>query len=115
MKLGNDTIALVVEVATGQRDRLNNPVLKDVVTEHRWCLVTPDGSSEAEDQTVAKVTGLQLLAPRGVPVTYAKQVIFPFTKTVVGGEPVYSGPRYQVDGDVGDWGDTLQARLTKVG
>lgn len=114
VKLGDHTIVLLTRVPTGERGRYGDDVLRDVFTEVRWCLVTPAGSSEAEDQGTAKVTGLQLLAPPGTPVDAAAAVIWPPVATENPDEP-FTGPRYEVDGDVGIWEESVQARLTKVG
>lgn len=114
MKLGDDTIVLVLREPTGARDRYGQGVLRDVYLQVDWCLVTPTGSAEAEDQSTAKVTGLQLLAAPGTPIGAAAAVIWPPTATDDPNQP-WSGPRYEVDGDVGDWGELLQAQLRKVG
>lgn len=114
MKLGDQTIVLVDQQPTGQHDRYGSDILGPVYTEVQWCLVTPAGSSETGDQSAARISGLQLLAPPGTAVDAADAVIYPFTKTVVGGQPVYDGPRYQVDGDVGVWEDSVQAQLTRA-
>jgi hypothetical protein len=112
VKLGDHTIVLVAREPSGQRDAYGNDILTDVFTEHPWCLVTPTLMQEPAERTRARISGLQLLAPAGVPIAAADAVIWPPTAT---GDPAapFTGPRYEVDGDVGDWGDFLEARLTR--
>ncbi len=112
MKLGNDTIVLVTRELTGERDRYGSDVVRDVYSEWRWCLVTPTTATEPEGQTAARVTGLQVLAPRRVPLSAAAAVIWPATATTDPDKP-WDGPSYEVDGDVGDWRTYQQAQLTR--
>lgn len=112
MKLGNHTIVLLSREATGQRDRYNAPILRDVYSEHRWCSVTPTSSSEPGDQSAPRVQGLQLLAPKGTPLDAAAAVIWPATATDNPDAP-WTGPRYEVIGDVGIWDHCVQAELSR--
>lgn len=113
MKLGDHTIVLVGRAPTGQTDRYGQDVLVDTYTAVEWCLVTPGGSTEPADQSSARLSGLDLLAPAGTPVDAADAVIWPATATDNPDQP-WTGPRYEVDGDVGDWGELIQARLTRA-
>jgi hypothetical protein len=110
VKLGNDTIVVVTRQQTGI-DRYHNPVMQDVYTEVRWCSVTPSASTEPGDQSAPRLQGLDLLAPPSTVMDSTSRVIFPATATQ--GDPPWTGPRYEVDGDVGQWGTAVQAHLVR--
>jgi hypothetical protein len=114
VKLGDDTIVLVDREPTGQRDRYGNDVLAPSYTAVEWCLVTPGTSTEPGDQSSARITGLDVLAPRGPAdqLDAVDAVIYPATATGDPEQP-WAGPQYEVDGDVGVWEDAVQARLTR--
>lgn len=112
MKLGDHMIVLVIRQPSGERDAYGNVVMAEVFTEHRGCLVTPMVMQEPVERTSPRISGMQLLAPAAVPVGAADAVIWPPAAT---GDPMrpFTGPEYEVDGDVGDWGEFIEARLTR--
>lgn len=113
MKLGNDRIVIVTRTATGQVDERGNDVMVDSFTEVRWCSVTPGVAQESPDRAVPSISGLTVLAPPTAPLDIAAAVIYPATAT---GDPdaPWSGPRYEVKGDPGDWGACVQAHLERL-
>lgn len=115
MKLGNDTIVLVARTPTGERDSRGNEITTEVFTEVRWCSVTPGTSSESSDQSVPRVKGLQVLAPRGPAdqLQAVDAVIYPPAAQSDPEQP-WTGPRYEVAGDVGLWDEAVQAQLERL-
>lgn len=112
MKLGNDTIVVVTRTATGQDER-GNDLLTDSFTEVRWCQVAPGVSQESPNRAVPTLSGLDVLAPPTAPLDIAAAVIYPAAANDDPDEP-WTGPRYEVQGDVGDWGTALQAHLERL-
>jgi hypothetical protein len=65
----------------------------------------------AGDQSAPRLQGLNLLAPPATVMDSSSRVIYPATAT--GGDPPWTGPRYEVDGDVGQWSTAVQAHLIR--
>jgi hypothetical protein len=122
MPMGEDTIGLRT-LQPGGRDRWNNEVTDPVDQLVRLCLVTPTRSTEDESGRAARVAGASLLAPPtdeyGVrlPLASDSVVLWPVTSVTRDGDGVLhlDGALWQVDGDVGNWGDCLEAQLTRSG
>lgn len=110
MKLGNDRIVIVTRTASGTDDR-GNDVMVESFTEVRWCSVSPGVTSESMDRAVPTISGLTVLAPPAAPLDIAAAVIWPAFAT--GGDPAWSGPRYEVVGDPGNWGTAVQVHLER--
>lgn len=111
MKLGNDRIVIVTRTASGTDDR-GNDVMVESFTEVRWCSVSPGVTSESMDRAVPTISGLTVLAPPAAPLDIAAAVIYPAAATGDPGTP-WSGPRYEVQGDPGNWGTAVQAHLER--
>lgn len=105
MKLGSDVVGHRSRQVTGT-DARGNDLVKNVDVELRWCSVTPVSSSEADDESFPRVTGLRLLAPGGSNIAAADAIIWPITArtTDSGGQLHLECPVYEVVGDVGLWG-----------
>lgn len=112
VKLGNDTIVVVTRTPSGQEDDWGNPVLVDSYLPVRWCQVSPATSSESPDRAVPTISGLTVLAPPSTPLGAVDAVIWPATATEDPDNP-WTGPRYEVVGDPGDWGTAVQAHLQR--
>lgn len=112
MKLGNDRIVIVTRTPSGTDDR-GNDVMVESFTEVRWCSVSPGVTSESMNRAVPTISGLTVLAPPGAPLDIAAAVIYPAFAT---GDPAvpWSGRRYEVVGDPGDWGMAMQAHLERL-
>lgn len=105
MKLGSDTVGHRSRRVTGS-DARGNDVVTNVDVELRWCSVTPLSSSEVDDESLPRVTGLRLLAPGGSGIGPADEIVWPITGRSTGpdGQLQLAGPVYEVVGDVGLWG-----------
>jgi len=105
VKLGNDVVGHRTRQVTGKNAR-GNDVVTNVDVELLWCSVTPLSSSEADDESLPRVTGLRLLAPGGSNISAADAIIWPITGRTTDGDGVLhlEGPVYEVVGDVGIWG-----------
>lgn len=112
MKLGNDTIVVVTQTPTGEEDARGNPVLAASYTMVRWCQVSPGVSQEAGDRSTPTISGLDVLAPPKTTIGATAEVIYPATAT--GSDPPWSGPRFEVVGDPGNWGTALQFHLERA-
>jgi len=123
MPLGEDTIGLRTQQPTGERDRWNGQITAPVDQLVRLCLVTPGRATEDESGRAARIAGAHLLAPptdehgQRLPLASDAQVLWPVTSSTrdADGHLHLDGTLWQVDGDVGDWGDCLEAQLTRSG
>ena len=114
-RLGEHVIGLRTRVDAGEKDRYGNTVYVDSDTEHDGCLVTPGRSSEDEANVAARVSGAQLLAPPGTPLAAADAIIWPISSSaLVNGRLELTGRLWEIGGDVGDWDECLEAKLTRM-
>jgi len=123
MPLGEDTIGLRTQQPTGERDRWNGRVTVPADQLVRLCLVTPGRTGEDESGRAARIAGAHLLAPptdeNGVRLQLDSdaEVLWPVTSstTDADGRLRLEGTVWEIDGDVGDWGDCLEVQLTRSG
>jgi len=103
---GWDEVAVTVERSAGT-DRYGNQLPGG--TSHRidGCLIAPRSSEERTDRQATVITGRSLYAPPGADLRSQDVVVF-------SASPQPSDPRWQVDGEPGDWGVGLEAVLTRV-
>lgn len=130
MKLGNDTIGLRTFQARLDgggdpvRDEFGDVVKDQVDVEVRWCLVTPTGrrvdTTEPDDRAAPALTGVTAFVPPpqlrqlGVELTKASVLVWPITGRTGSTETsdlALDGRTWQVIGEPGDWGDTVEVRL----
>lgn len=113
VKLGEDVVVLEsVTEDWGNRDDFGNPAKVATYTELRWCQLTPTRSSESDERTTPTISGATLLAPpmTGIQITSADVILTDWTKT---GE-TYTGRRWQVDGEIGEWPDCVEVQLRRA-
>ena len=118
IKLGDDVVVLEKNVSDwNQRDDYGNPAKGKVYRELRWCLLTPARSSEPFDRGSPAVTGANLLVPptdRQLPldIEAADAIISHWTRAADG---TYTGRRWEILGEVGQWEEALECLLRRLG
>lgn len=125
MKLGNDIIGVRQRVprvdGSGNpvRSPIGAPIVDVVDVKVHWCQVVPSmrrkqDNEEQEDRAAPRISGVDVYAPAGTQVTAADVVVWPIqSEATVGGVLQLTGPVYQVIGDPGPWGESLEIRLRK--
>lgn len=115
MKLGDDTVLLLHVVEDfGNRDPdTGAPARSEVPTEIDYCSITPARPSEDQSRTGPAISGSTLLAPEGTgtQIATADAILYPFTKLPDG---TYTGRRWEIVGEVGDWEDCVEVLLRRL-
>ena len=114
LKPGADTVVLkkAQDHAT-DTDDYGNPTRGYVYREIRWCLVTPARSSEPFVRNSPSITGSNLIAPPGTArdIESADEILTHWTKHPDG---TYTGRRWEILGEVGDWSESVECLLRRL-
>jgi hypothetical protein len=114
VKLGDHTVVLEKSVEDWENtDDYGNPTKGKVFREIRWCLLTPARSSEDQSRTSPSISGANLIAPPSTArdIETSNVIISHWTKNPDG---TYSGRRWEVLGEVGQWDLVVEVLLRRL-
>lgn len=115
MKLGDDTVLLLHLVADSSTRNPDTgaPITTEVPTEIEYCSITPAKPSEDQTRTGPAITGSTLYAPAGTgtAIATADAILFPYTRLPDGS---YTGRRWEIVGEVGDWEECVEVGLRRL-
>jgi hypothetical protein len=114
VKLGDHTVVLEKNVDDwDNHDEYGNPTRGKVFREIRWCQLTPTRSSEDQSRTSPSISGATLMAPPSTArdIETSNVIISHWTKLPDG---TYSGRRWEVLGEVGQWDISVEVQLRRL-
>lgn len=114
IKLGDHTVVVQRQVRQGtDTDDYGNPVLAPQWRELRWCQFSPTRASEGNDRSAPAISGATLLAPpqSAADLEAADVILYPFTRQPDG---AYTGRRWEVLGEVGQWDEAVECQLRRL-
>lgn len=115
MKLGDETVLLLhqVEDQTNVNPNTGAAAVVEVPTEIEFCAFTPARASEDQSRTGPAISGATLLAPpgTGARIATADAILHPYTRLPDG---TYTGKRWEIVGEVGDWDECVEVQLRRL-
>jgi hypothetical protein len=113
-KLGDHIVVLEQDAPTGAEDEYGNAVSGKTWLEVHWSQITPAYSTEPTNRNSPSVVGMNWLAPPewANRIMAADRVLWPWTRVnMPDGSVEYTGRRWDVIGEIGQWDEAVEVQL----
>lgn len=112
MKIGDDTVVLVHKVATGQKDAYGQRTSTPSYVVIPRCMFAPTRTQIDENRGVPSINGATLITQPTYAdlIAQADHVLYPATPA---GNGAWTGPAWELVGDVGRWKQSTEVFLRR--